>query len=75
MNKKNILIVFLCLVIVLFGYFSYRQNQTIDVLNREVIRQAHRSQKLILENYGLKKEVKQARKDTAKMNDADTKPQ
>lgn len=57
MDKKNILLIFLGLVIVFFAYFSYQQNQVISVLNQEIIQLANQRQRTILEKYALQKEL------------------
>ena len=56
-DKKNLLLVFFILVIVFFGYFSYQQNQVIELLNQEVLKQAQRGHRLQLKNYSLEKEL------------------
>tara|TARA_B100000780_G_C21081131_1_gene435360 strand:- start:576 stop:818 length:243 start_codon:yes stop_codon:yes gene_type:complete len=56
-DKRNVLLVFLILVTLFFGYFSYQQNQVIEVLNQEVLKQAQRGHRLQLKNYSLEKEL------------------
>tara|TARA_Y100000768_G_C23615194_1_gene512378 strand:- start:14 stop:280 length:267 start_codon:yes stop_codon:yes gene_type:complete len=56
-DKKNILILFLGLVILFFAYFSYEQNKVIGVLNQEIIKLANQRQKTVLEKYSIQREL------------------
>lgn len=62
-------------LILVFAWLAYRQHQTIGVLNREIIEQAGRRQKIILENYKLTKELERLKSnpaftDTSKIKNA-----
>jgi len=62
-DKKNILIVFLGAVVVFFAYFSYEQNETIGLLNQEIIKQAQHRHKAVMQGYALRKEMEQLRRE------------
>lgn len=64
-SKFGIVWVLLLALIVVFAWLAYRQHQTIGVLNREIIEQAARRQKIILENYKLTKELERLKSDSA----------
>ncbi|MDR9397572.1 MULTISPECIES: hypothetical protein [Salibacter] len=56
-DRKNILILFMSLIIVAFAFFSYHQNTIIDVLNNEILKQAQHRQNLLLDKYKAQKEA------------------
>ena len=60
-DKKKLLIFFLLLVISFFAYFSYQQNKVIGVLNQEIIKQAQKRHKMMLNKYAVEKELERIR--------------
>lgn len=60
-DKKKLLIFFLLLVIGFFAYFSYQQNKVIGVLNQEIIKQAQKRHKMMLNKYAVEKELERIR--------------
>ena len=56
-DKKNVLLIVTTLVSFFFGYLLYQQNQVIEVLNREVLQQAQKQHRTLLDKYALEKEM------------------
>lgn len=63
MKSAGTLMLFICLlVIAVLGYFNFKQTQTIQLLNEEIIEQARLRHLLILEKHVLKKKVEKLEK-------------
>ncbi len=56
-RKQDVLLVFTTLGCFVLGFFSYRQNQVIDVLNEELLKQASKQHKTRLDKYAIEKEL------------------
>jgi hypothetical protein len=56
-DKKNVLILVLGLACCLLGYLQYQQNQVIEVLNVEVLKQAQKQHRTLLDKYAIEKEL------------------
>jgi len=56
-DKKNVLLLVLLISCSILGYFLYQQNQVIEVLNQEVIKQAQKQHRTLLDKYALEKEL------------------
>ena len=66
MKSAGTLMLFICLlVIAVLGYFNFKQTQTIQLLNEEIIEQARLRHLLILEKHVLKKKVEKLEKNQA----------
>lgn len=58
-DRKNLLVVFLFLALCYLGYDLYKQNQVINLLNSEILRQSTKRRALILNNQRLMKQVEE----------------
>jgi len=65
MERKHILFSFLSIVTLIFAYFSYRQNELIEVLDQEIVKLANQKQKVLVEKYALQKELELLKLDFA----------
>lgn len=54
-DKKNLLILFLGIVICFFAFFSYKQNETISIMNKEITNQADHVQNVMLNKYAIER--------------------
>jgi hypothetical protein len=62
-RKQDLLLVFVTLGCVVLGFFSYRQNQVIDVLNEELLKQAAKQHKTRLDKYAIEKELQRLKEE------------
>lgn len=69
-RKQDLLLVFTTLGCVVLGFFSYRQNQIIDVLNEELLKQAAKQHKTRLDKYAIEKELQRLKE--ARLTGADS---
>ncbi len=65
MERKHVLFFFLSIVTLIFAYFSYRQNELIEVLDQEIVKLANQKQKVLVEKYALQKELELLKLDFA----------
>ena len=69
-RKQDLLLVFTTLGCIALGFFSYRQNQIIDVLNEELLKQATKQHKTRLDKYAVEKELQRLKE--AELNKTDS---
>jgi len=68
-DKKNVLLVVTALVSCFLGYLLYQQNQVIEVLNREVLQQAQKQHRTLLDKYALEKELQRIKSAQSTVSD------